>query len=157
MSSVGQSVEVVPGIEGGRASAAAIVRPRGWLVRRALLAADVVGLVLAFSVTEAIYGDVTRRETFSTTDEIGLFLLTLPVWILLAKLYGLYDRDETRTDHGTSDDLGGVFHLTTVGTWIVIAGSRITHLADPHLLRVTVFWGLAIVSIVVARSIARTV
>ncbi len=149
MSSVGQSIEV------GRAAAARRARPRGWVVRRALLAADIVGLTFSFAVTESIYGDITRQETFSTSAEIGLFVLTLPVWILLAKLYGLYDRDETRTDHRTSDEVADVFHLTTVGTWLVIAGSRITHVADPHLLRVTVFWALAIASIVLTRSIAR--
>ncbi len=151
MSSVEQSIGV------GRSFALREARPRGWLIRRALLAADILSLVFAFSVTEAIYGDVTRRESFGTSAEIALFLLTLPVWVLLAKLYGLYDRDESRTDHRTSDDLAGVFHLITVGTWLVIAGSRVTHVADPHLLRVTVFWALAIVSLVSTRTLARSI
>ena len=44
--------------------------------------------------------------------------------------------------HRTSDDLAGVFHLITVGTWLVVAGGRVTHLASPYVLRVTVFWAL---------------
>ena len=151
MSSIGQTVGI------GRAFAAPRAWPRGWLIRRALLAADVVGLLLAFSLTEAVFGGVTHGQTFSTRGEVGLFLLTLPVWILLAKLYGLYDRDECRTDHRTVDDLAGVFHLTTVGTWFVVAGLRVPNIAHPYLVRVTVFWALAIVGIVVTRTVARAV
>jgi exopolysaccharide biosynthesis polyprenyl glycosylphosphotransferase len=151
MSSLEQSIGV------GRTFAARPARPRGWLIRRALLGADVVGLLIAFAVTENIFGGVTKGQTFSIRGEIGLFLLTLPIWILLAKLYGLYDRDESRTDHRTVDDLAGVFHLTTVGTWFVIAGARVTNLAHPYLVRVAVFWALAITAIVVTRSIARRI
>jgi exopolysaccharide biosynthesis polyprenyl glycosylphosphotransferase len=151
MSSIGQSIGV------SRTFATSTARPRGWLIRRALLAADVIGLVLAFAVTENIFGVVTKGQTFSTRAEVGLFLLTLPVWVLLAKLYGLYDRDESRTDHRTVDDLGGVFHLTTVGTWVVFAGARVTNFAHPYLVRIVVFWAVAIGAIVVTRTIARRI
>jgi exopolysaccharide biosynthesis polyprenyl glycosylphosphotransferase len=121
-----------------------------------LLASDLFGLVLAFSLTEAFYGGDSAGTTFGTAAEVGLFIATLPVWIVVAKLYGLYDKDEERTDHSTSDDVIGVLHLTTIGTWIVFAGSRLTGVADPDLARVTVFWGFAILAIVAARAIART-
>lgn len=130
--------------------------PRGWLMRRALLAADVGGLLLTFAVTEAIYGHLTNSNP-GVGIELGLFLLTLPIWVILAKLYGLYDRDETRTDHRSSDDMSSVLHLTTIGTWTVFAGSRLVGIANPDLARVTVFWALAVVCIVLARSVARTI
>jgi exopolysaccharide biosynthesis polyprenyl glycosylphosphotransferase len=152
MSTVGHTIDVA-----GSAVATGESRPRGWLIRRGLVAADVAGLVLAFSVTETIFGGMTHDQAFSTRTEVVLFLFTLPVWILLARLYGLYDRDETRTDHRTTDDLGGVLHLTTVGTWIVIAGSRVTGIAHPSLIRVSVFWALAVSAIFTTRSIARRV
>jgi exopolysaccharide biosynthesis polyprenyl glycosylphosphotransferase len=151
MTSVEQTIPVA------RSFAASPLHPRGWLIRRALLAADITSLVLAFAVTEAIYGNVTRNQKFTTSAEIALFVLTLPVWVLLAKLYGLYDRDEARTDHRTTDDLAGVFHLITVGTWLVVAGGRVTHLASPYVLRVTVFWALALVAIVTTRTLVRAV
>jgi len=151
MSSIGQSIGV------GQRYATRAVHPRGWLIRRALLAADLVGLSFAFSVTAVIFSGVTKGQTFSTHAEILLFLLTLPAWTLLAKLYGLYDRDESRTDPRTVDDLAGVFHLTTVGTWLVVAGLRVPNLAHPYIARVAVFWALAIASIVITRSIARAV
>ena len=39
--------------------------------------------------------------------ECALFLLTLPAWIVGAKLYELYDLDEERADHTTVDDFVG--------------------------------------------------
>jgi exopolysaccharide biosynthesis polyprenyl glycosylphosphotransferase len=150
VSGLGHSVEL------RREPAATRTWPRGWLLRRALLAADVAGLALTFALTEVIYGQILSRRP-GVGLEFGLFLLTLPGWLVLAKVYGLYDRDETRTDHRTIDELVSVFHLVTVGTWIVFAGSRLTGIANPDLRRVTVFWGLAIGSIVLARSVARTI
>ena len=90
-------------------------RSRGALIRRLLLAADLVGLTLAFMVTELIVGG--GREGISTAEEFAVFFLTLPAWIVLARLYRLYDHDEERTGHTTADDVVGVFHLVTVTTW----------------------------------------
>ena len=33
-----------------------------------------------------------------------LFLATLPCWLVVANLYGLYSRDAQRADHSTPDD-----------------------------------------------------
>jgi exopolysaccharide biosynthesis polyprenyl glycosylphosphotransferase len=131
-------------------------RRRGWLVRRMLLLADVTGLLLAFVVAEVIFG--SSGSVGSHVDFIGellLFVLTIPVWVVVAKLYGLYDRDEERTDHSTVDEVSGVFHLVTIGTWLVFAGSRLVHVGDPDLLKVSVFWATAIASISLARVSAR--
>ena len=95
---------------------------RGWLIRRVLLTADVVGLTLAFVVVDARVRRQHGGRHVSTTRELLLFLAALPVWIVLAKLYGLYERDEERTDHSTIDDVVGVFHLVTVGAWLLYIG-----------------------------------
>ena len=134
MSSVEQSFGVA------RTFAAHAVRPRGWLIRRGLLLADVVGLLLAFTITENIFGGVTNGQTFSARSELGLFLISLPVWILLAKLYGLYDRDEERTDHSTVDDVFGVFNLVTVGTFFVTCIAFYSGLVHANVTRMTIFW-----------------
>ncbi len=49
--------------------------------------------------------------------EIGLFVASLPGWLLLAKIYGLYDRDEERADHSTADEVFSVFNMLAVGTF----------------------------------------
>jgi exopolysaccharide biosynthesis polyprenyl glycosylphosphotransferase len=83
------------------------------------------------------------------------FFLSLPVWVVGAKLYGLYDRDEERTDHTTVDDFPGVFHLVTVGVWLFVAAAWITGLADPDLLKLVTFWAVAIALVMSARAAAR--
>jgi exopolysaccharide biosynthesis polyprenyl glycosylphosphotransferase len=84
-----------------------------------------------------------------------LFIATLPIWVVVAKIYGLYDRDEERTDHSTADDLSGVFHMVTVGAWIVAALSWITGLVAPDVTKLVMFWVLAIVLVTTLRAIAR--
>ncbi|MDP9261495.1 MAG: sugar transferase, partial [Actinomycetota bacterium] len=131
-----------------------LIRRRGWLVRRALLGADLVGLMTAFLVSELFFRPRTSGG-FTPAGETMAFALTLPVWVVVAKIYGLYDRDEERTDHSTVDDFAGVFHLVTVGAWLVFAGSRLTDLGDPGLVKIGSFWAGAIVSISAARAGAR--
>ena len=105
---------------------------RGWLIRRALLAADVIGLTLAFLVSMLAFGADTRGR--SRLDDAGArccFVAALPLWIVLTKLYGLYERDEERTDHTTVDDVVGVFHLVTVGAWLLYIGGLVDRAGEP--------------------------
>jgi exopolysaccharide biosynthesis polyprenyl glycosylphosphotransferase len=132
------------------------VKRRGWLVRRMLLLADLAGLALAFVIAQLFFSESGAPfDHVRPTSETLLFVGTLPIWIVVAKLYGLYDHDEERTDHSTADDLIGVFHLVTVGTWVIFAGGMITGLARPDLLRLVFFWGLAIALVTLLRALAR--
>jgi exopolysaccharide biosynthesis polyprenyl glycosylphosphotransferase len=137
----------------GRRSATGI-RRRGWLVRRMLLAADLTGLIAAFAVAQ-MWENVRGTDHFTLGQEYLLLLLTLPVWVVVAKLYGLYERDEERTDHSTVDDLMGVLQLVTVGSWIVVLGTRATGRFDPTVSRILVFWVAAVLLISTGRSFAR--
>jgi exopolysaccharide biosynthesis polyprenyl glycosylphosphotransferase len=130
-------------------------RRRGWLVRRALLLADVVGLALAFFAAQVIISGAGVVGALGPGIETLLFLGTLPAWVVVAKLYGLYDRDEERPDHTTVDDLAGVFHLVTVGAWVFFAIAWLTDVAQPDLPKVAVFWGLAIGLVIFLRASAR--
>lgn len=136
----------------------AVVKRRGWLVRRMLLLADLTGLMVAFIIAELFFSESAGPADHVTpTSELVLFFGTLPIWIVVAKLYGLYDHDEERTDHSTADDLMGVFHLITVGTWLIFAGGMITGLARPELVRLVFFWGLAIALVTLLRALARAI
>jgi exopolysaccharide biosynthesis polyprenyl glycosylphosphotransferase len=130
-------------------------RRRGWLVRRALLVADVVGLALAFFVAELVI-ELTKAWPVRLEIEALLFAATIPVWVTFAKLYGLYDRDEERTNHTTVDDLVGVFHLCTVGIWLLFVAAWLTDLSHPPLKKVILFWITALVLVACSRSLART-
>ena len=134
----------------------AIVRRRGWLVRRMLLLADVVGLTGAFLLAELVSVVATpAADRVATGTEFILFVLTLPVWVVVAKLYGLYERDEERTDHSTTDEFAAVFHMITVCTSLLAFGLYLTYLAHPSAGKLAVFWAAAIVLVSSGRAAAR--
>jgi exopolysaccharide biosynthesis polyprenyl glycosylphosphotransferase len=87
---------------------------RDALTRRLLAAADLVGLLGALTAASAIVGTSqgTRDAEF---DLLVASLPTLPVWLVLFKLYGLYDRDIKRVSHATFDDLPWLFHALLIG------------------------------------------
>jgi exopolysaccharide biosynthesis polyprenyl glycosylphosphotransferase len=126
---------------------------RGWLVRRVLVLADVLGLSLAFVATESF---LTSGGVIGEQAEALVFLATLPAWVLAAKLYGLYDRDEARTDHSTVDDFVGIFQLASVGAWLLAACALLTTSFDLQLRKVLLFWACAIVLVTCARAVGRT-
>jgi exopolysaccharide biosynthesis polyprenyl glycosylphosphotransferase len=133
-----------------------VVRRRGWLVRRALLVADVLGLSAAFLVAQEVY--VTQLHiagSLSRVTEFATFAFSLPIWVVVAKLYGLYDKDEERTDHSTPDDFTGLFHLITVCTFLLYAVSHLTRWFNPQFSKLFVFWLLAIVGTGTFRGLAR--
>ena len=130
---------------------------RGWLVRRMLAAADVTALLLAFGITELAFGQADRPNSISVGFQIVVFLATLPVWIVAAHIYGLYDHDDERAYHSTVDELVSVFHLVTVGVFAFVALSWITGMTDPGQKKLGAFWLLAILLMTVARVGARAV
>jgi exopolysaccharide biosynthesis polyprenyl glycosylphosphotransferase len=125
-------------------------------MRRLLLAADLVGLSLAFAATEALVGSDGHPDAFDLRDEIVLFFLALPVFLFGAKLFGLYDRDEERADHSTSDDLSRVFLLVTVGVFLLSRGAQLISGHEPDVMKMTILWVLLLVSIASGRVAART-
>jgi exopolysaccharide biosynthesis polyprenyl glycosylphosphotransferase len=131
---------------------------RGWLVRRLLVLADLVGLVLAFALVELIFGfGGGSGNRASGLEESLLFLATLPGWIVIAKLYRLYDQDEERTHHPTTDDFSGVFHLVTVGVWLIFAGTWVFDVAHPDISKLIAFWAAAVGLVTLARAVARKI
>ena len=126
-------------------------RRRGWVVRRALAAADIAGITLAFVLAEALIGAGV------SAGRVLFFAATLPGWVVVAKLYGLYDNDEERTDHSTADEFVGVFHLVTIGAWILFAGAWLTGLWSPELGELVFFWGAGVGLVTAGRATARAV
>ncbi len=121
-----------------------------------LLAADVIGLLVAFLSTELLFmGRSTRVDGIGISVETAVFVATLPMWVVAAKLYGLYDKDEERATHSTADEFVTVFHLITVGVWVFFAVSWLTGLADPNQPKLATFWILSISTVVLSRSAAR--
>src|SRR4051794_26620279 len=87
-------------------------RNRGWLVRRSLVAADVVGLVAALFVAERIVQDESGApNALRGLGEYLVFFASLPAWILLARQYGLYARDAEQPAYSTVDDFLRVVNM----------------------------------------------
>lgn len=132
-------------------------RRRGWLMRRFLLVADLLGLVVAYTVALALVAPASNADQIASRWEIALFVGTLPLWVLLARIYGLYDRDEERTDHSTVDDVVGVLQVVTLGTWSFLVLTHVLPLPYPNLARLVVFWLLAVALIPLLRAASRAI
>jgi exopolysaccharide biosynthesis polyprenyl glycosylphosphotransferase len=128
------------------------------VTRRALLVADLVGLTVAFVLAAVMTGENDPGgNALSPMGETIVLALSLPLWVVAAKLYGLYDRDEEQVDRSRADDLIGVFTLVTVGSWLVFVFTRLTHLADPNVTRLLIFWAGAIGLVAFLRFVARAI
>jgi exopolysaccharide biosynthesis polyprenyl glycosylphosphotransferase len=133
-------------------------RPRRLLLRRALVVADLVGLSVAFVTAELMTGSGADVEGHvGIRAELYVFLATLPLWLVVARFYRLYEQDETRADHSTVDDIAGVFHVVTVGAWLLFSAAWISGFADPNPRKVALFWALAIALVTGGRAVARAI
>src|SRR4051794_39488590 len=85
---------------------------RDYLLRRMLAGGDAVALLVALIATIA-----TSHHTHGTFgSRLLLGLATIPVWIALFKVYGLYDRDVRRVSHSTIDEVPWLFHALLTGS-----------------------------------------
>jgi exopolysaccharide biosynthesis polyprenyl glycosylphosphotransferase len=90
---------------------------RDWFLRRLLAVSDAACLAAALVLAMAVAGG-TRGHSWREYMLYGL--ATLPAWVVLFKMYGLYDRDAKRLSHSTLDDLPSLFHALLLGcllTW----------------------------------------
>ncbi len=125
-------------------------------IRRWLAISDVAALTLAFIVAFAgvIRGTPIGSPRF--VAEAGLFVLTLPLWLVFGKSLDLYTRDDARADHSTADEAIGVISLVTVGTWFVFVSAWASDLSHPQVPRLVCFWALALTLLLTGRVIVRT-
>ena len=137
------------------ASRAPIDMPRGWLMRRLLVVADVTGLMSAFLLALAVGPATPIADRVNVSWEIALFVASLPLWVFLARAHSLYDRDEERSDHSTVDDIFGVFQVVTIGTWSFLAITHLAGLPHPTVPRLVIFWLTAVLLVPLFRAASR--
>jgi exopolysaccharide biosynthesis polyprenyl glycosylphosphotransferase len=85
---------------------------RDRLVRRGLAVGDGAAVLLSLVLALWIAG-------VTGPTELLYGALTLPVWTVLFKVYGLYDRDVKRISHTTVDDVPWLFHALLVGSLLL--------------------------------------
>jgi exopolysaccharide biosynthesis polyprenyl glycosylphosphotransferase len=120
---------------------------RDALFRRMLLLADVVAIVGAFVLTVEL---ASRSLQLTWAGIAGL-----PILIVGAKLFGLYDRDETLLRKTTLDEAPKLFHVATLSALVAwLAGGLIV--AGTLNRREALFLWLALATLLVlARATAR--
>ena len=111
------------------------------LVPRSLMIADLLGLSLAYLITTLFWG---AAGALGSTKEMVIFCATLPCWLVVAKLQGLYRADQERADHSTADDVVRVFYLVTIGVWVLLVASRLVGRTSPSIYALITFWAVAI-------------
>ena len=127
------------------------IRRRGWVLRRALLVADVSALAAAIAVADMAGGAVRLAEPAFWLLGGGVACL----WVLAAHAYGLYANDELQAYRPTADDVPGVVLLVTLTTWIGLLALDVVSLGTPKLGPAALFWGCAIALVLAGRASAR--
>ena len=121
---------------------------RDQLFRRSLLLADMTAFVVAFVVLAKIF---SRSPQLTWVSGCGLLALFLG-----AKIFGLYDRDETLIHKTTLDETPKLFQVATLGAlcaWLaggfVVAGGTLDRR------EALLLWLMLIVFLILTRATAR--
>jgi len=121
---------------------------RDALFRRMLLAADIIAIAGVFLLVTQLSPRPLQLRWLSIAG--------LPLLLLGAKLFGLYDRDETLLRKTTLDEVPKLFHLATLCALVAWLGSELI-VKDGFLRRpeALVLWLALLAGLVLARALAR--
>ena len=147
---------------GPRMTASAAASSRAWARRRdpdlpAHLSRDALRRrMLATADGLAVLGGVgvAQLQGSSSGDAFWAVAL-LPVWLLLAKLHGLYDRDHRTLRHLTVDELGTILTWGTVSAAVVLPLLALTPAGAPGTAAAVGLWLATVVLAGALRGIAR--
>jgi exopolysaccharide biosynthesis polyprenyl glycosylphosphotransferase len=116
-----------------------------------LLTADALAFLCAIVVLEL---SVIRFQV----EDIGIMILIVPgvlCWAALAKLYGLYERDEISIGRSTIDDLPDLLLLSSMASWLGLLFLHLTGIAHPRLSHAAAFWLASFVFLMIGRAVVR--
>lgn len=120
---------------------------RDALRRRMLAAADAIAVASASLGTWGISGRHTSLLFWTA--------VSLPMWLLLAKLHGLYDRDHRALRHLTSDELPSLITWATTGTAALTVSLALTPAGGLSAASALRFWTVMVVAAPLLRAICR--
>lgn len=135
--------------EPGLSAARAEVDRRERRYRIGLVLADIVAAIL--SVTLAL--DVIAGQRTSTSDALVL----LPAIVIIAKLLGLYARDELVVRKSTLDELPALANLASAFVLVVFVTRDATHEGFPSAPALLLLWIVTLLTIGGTRDAARRV
>jgi exopolysaccharide biosynthesis polyprenyl glycosylphosphotransferase len=143
------------GVERGLAPATMVAPAYGERdssIRRLMALGDAVAIVIALLVTALATNDRVDGGRF-----VLYGLATIPAWVLVFKLYGLYDRALKRISHSTIDDLPRLFHALLLGCLLMWAYYRVLPVHQLSLAEVATFSVTTMLTAAVMRTITRSV
>lgn len=120
---------------------------RDALRRRLLACSDVACVSLVLVVVSVSFGRGFAHLFWS--------IALVPLWVLLAKLYGLYDRDHRTLRHLTADELPSLITWATTGTAILAGALSLTPVGAPRARVAVALWLGIVVLVPIARSAVR--
>jgi exopolysaccharide biosynthesis polyprenyl glycosylphosphotransferase len=118
---------------------------RARMLRRRLLAADVLALCSAFVLVQVAAGDLAIAN-------LALLVLSVPVWVLLAYGHRLYHLDSYRADYSAADEVGPVLQAATIWSWSVLLVLSAVRPDDVSLSKMALFWVLTLALTLALRS-----
>lgn len=120
-------------------------------LRRLLAAGDAAAVIIALALAVVIPGAPAAAH------RVLWGALTVPLIMVLFKVYGLYDRDVKRISHSTVDDLPWLFHATVIGALIVWVYARYSPMGRLDFAEILLFGVNVIVLVTVARFAIRSI
>ncbi len=126
-------------------------------IRRALLLADVLAFAVGFLAAQIYEATSAPRASgsLSLDTEVLLFVLSIPWWIWLVKLNGLYGRLDEKADHVSFDEISKFFNVVATGTWVLFLIATATHFARPDGYKLVFFFVFTFLALPVFRATAR--
>jgi exopolysaccharide biosynthesis polyprenyl glycosylphosphotransferase len=121
---------------------------RDQLTRRLLAVGDAAAILIALAAAILLAG-----QRSDALELLAWAVVTLPAWILLFKVYKLYDCYTTRISHTAVDDLPWLSHSLLVGALAFWGLSKLLPVETITLLEGAIFGVGALAAIVVARSL----
>jgi exopolysaccharide biosynthesis polyprenyl glycosylphosphotransferase len=124
------------------------VRRRERIFRWSLATADMIGAAVAVFVTITLSADERLQPTY---------LLVMPIAALMAKLQGLYDRDELVIHKSTLDEVPRLVNLATLLALLVWLARHLIVVGAPSTEDLLWLWICLLASITTARAAARVI
>ena len=128
--------------------AARVVAARERNFRYALALADMAAMSVSALLAVAVIGDYQLRLTY---------LAALPLIVVVAKVLGLYERDQLVIRKSTTDELPRLINLATTVTLILWLGRRYVVIGQPPTAVLLALWVLLGVTTASFRIVARSV
>jgi len=121
---------------------------RDQLTRRMLALGDAVAILFAAAVA-----GLSADQRYDSLEFLLWTAATIPAWILLLKVYKLYDRYTKRISHTAVDDLPWLAHALLVGSLMFWAFTKVLPVEQLTFLEAATFGIAALFSILVTRSL----